>query len=454
MPFIPHTAADISTMLSAMGVNAVADLFDEIPKALASTDISALPEGVSEMALAREIGLLAQRDPITLNFIGAGAYAHHIPAAVWDIASRGEFMTAYTPYQAEASQGGLQLLYEYQTMMANLMAMDSANSSNYDGATALAESIFMALRLRRKPGKKCIALPGNLHPHYRYVLNALLKYADVHIITVPYCAHTGALVTDVLDPIDNIAALVIAQPNFFGGIEAVDTLTDYAHEKGALVIGVVNPIAMALLKPPGDWGNQGADIVCGEGQPLGIPVASGGPYFGFLCCKTSYLRQMPGRIVGRGVDQRNQPCFTLTLQAREQHIRRGKATSNICTNQGLLVVAASVFMSLLGAEGLQRVALASHHNLVYLRDQLQKISGVTLLFKGPSFQEMVIALPCGVESLLDEMANVGIQAGVSLKPYFPDLKESLLICTTEIQTTAEIDYYVENMARIVQRGVT
>ncbi|MGE5027551.1 MAG: aminomethyl-transferring glycine dehydrogenase subunit GcvPA, partial [Betaproteobacteria bacterium] len=347
MPFIPHTEEDIQTMLKSIGAASVEDLFDEIPAALRAGELEHVPQAMNEMATSRLMQERAERDGRYLNFIGAGAYEHHIPAAVWQIAGRGEFYSAYTPYQAEASQGTLQLLYEFQTMMASLTGMDVSNASLYDGASALGEAVLMAVRAHKTARR--ILVPATVHPVWRQVAEALVKNQGIELVAVPYCTGGGDTVAESLKHFEgqDFAALVIQQPNFFGVLEEVDELTNWAHAQGMLVIGAVNPVALGLLKAPGQWGSQGADIAVGEGQPLGAPLSSGGPYFGFLCCKQALARQMPGRIVGRTVDMDGKPGFCLTLQAREQHIRRAKATSNICTNQGLMATAAAIHLALL-----------------------------------------------------------------------------------------------------------
>src|SRR5215831_16431965 len=352
MPFIPHTQADVRAMLQSIGAASIEELFDEIPGELRHIRLD-LPPPLSEMEVMRLMQQRAQSDGEYASFLGAGAYEHHIPAAVWQIAARGEFYSAYTPYQAEASQGTLQVLFEYQTMMASLTGLDATNASLYDGASALAEAVLMAVRLQRGPRR--VLAPVTLSPVYRSVVRAIVSNQDIELIELPYNSDAGTALLDCLAHWEKqeIAALLIPQPNFFGVLEPIDKLTDWAHAQGALAIGVVNPLAAALLRPPGKWGAKGCDIAVGEGQPLGVPLTGGGPYFGFMACKQAHVRQMPGRIVGQTVDRDGKRGFTLTLQAREQHIRRSKATSNICTNQGLAVTAATVHMAILGAEGLK-----------------------------------------------------------------------------------------------------
>lgn len=442
MPFIPHTPEDVASMLKTIGANSIESLFDEIPKHLRIAELPEMPAGLSSMALLRAMQERADLDKVNLNFIGAGAYEHHIPAAVWDIASRGEFMTAYTPYQAEASQGTLQLLYEYQSMMANLMAMDVSNASLYDGATALAEAILMAIRIK---GSNQVLLPSTVHPYYRQVVKTLVEPLGAELIELPYCLSSGKTLVQNVEAFKQCAALVIPEPNFLGVLEDVHILTDWAHAQGALVIGVVNPIAMGLFSPPGEWGTTGADIACGEGQPLGVPMASGGPYFGFFCCKKEYIRQMPGRLIGRTRDDQGKRGFSLTLQAREQHIRRAKAKSNICTNQGLLVTAATIFMSLVGAKGLYNIASACYAQTKALSEllfALEKSEGITVVFKQGFFHELVLRFPCPVEKIIQALAKQGIQAGFDLTPFYKELGNCLLVCVTETKTQEDLIAFV------------
>ncbi|OGT48450.1 MAG: glycine dehydrogenase (aminomethyl-transferring) [Gammaproteobacteria bacterium RIFCSPHIGHO2_12_FULL_38_11] len=430
MPFIPHTENDIQDMLSAVGVKKIDNLFDEIPSDVPLADIEKMPEGLDELSAIR---LLAERAPefnFGACFIGAGAYEHHIPAAVWDIVTRGEFYTAYTPYQAEASQGTLEVIYEYQTIMTELMAMEVSNASLYDGASALAEAVLMAARI----GDGVVVLvPRNIHPHYRDVLKTIINPEIIKLIEWDYDEKTGRVDLNQLKNTEYDIA-IISQPNFLGCVEEVDDITKIVHEKKALLIAVVNPIAMALLKPPGKWGDSGADIVCGDGQPLGVPLAGGGPYFGFLCCRKKDIRQLPGRIVGRTNDANGKMGFVLTLQAREQHIRRAKATSNICTNQGLLVTAATIYMRLLGGKGLQAVAKKCLDNTEKLKQLLSKIEGVEIVFNAPTFHEFVIRVS-------KPMKKNNIQAGFALGDYYPELNNCLLVCVTETKTADDLEKY-------------
>lgn len=452
MPFVPHTEAEVQGMLKAINVKNIDDLFDEIPQGLRAKPFETIPAGLTEQQVIKLVTQRARQDGVDLSFLGAGAYEHHIPAAIWELVSRGEYMTAYTPYQAEASQGNLQLIYEYQTMMANLMAMECSNASLYEGASSLAEAVLMAVRSQKKSKSRRVLVLGPISPFYQETLNSILGQQNITTETVDIDPQTSQVSVEKLIQYDgqDITAVIIPQPNFFGSIQAVDSLTDWAHELGALVIGLVNPMAMALIKAPGQWGETGADIVCGEGQPLGVPLAFGGPYFGFMCCKKALVRQMPGRIVGRTVDEEGKRGFCLTLQAREQHIRRSKATSNICTNQGLLVTAATIYMSLLGFEGLKRVATTSHHNAMTLKERLCAMDGVEAVFPGPNFHEFVCRFEVPVDELLKRLSAQGIQAGFNLSSYFPALKNCLLMCSTEVHDVADQDRFVHAVQHVVE----
>jgi glycine dehydrogenase subunit 1 len=448
MPYIPHTQDDMEAMLATIGIGSLDDLFDEIPVDLRCGNLEKIPPALTEMEVGQLMRQRAAQNSSALCFVGAGAYEHHIPAAVWEITTRGEFYSAYTPYQAEASQGTLQLLYEFQTLMANLTGMDASNASLYDGASALAEAVLMAVRITKSKAKR-ILMPTTVHPIYRRVVQTLVKNQGIRLLDVPYDPENGTVVLANLENDSENAALVIQQPNFFGNLEAVDELTDWAHAQGLLVIGVVNPLTLAVLSAPGEWGQKGADIVCGEGQPLGIPLSGGGPYFGFMCCKKAYIRQMPGRIIGRTVDLDGKTGYTLTLQAREQHIRRSKATSNICTNQGLMVTAATIHTALLGAQGLEHVASTCHSNTTRLVNQLTTISGVSRVFKGPFFHETVIRLEKPVKDVLQQLATHHILGGYDLTPYYPQLEQCLLVCATEMRTAAEIEDYTDKLQQVM-----
>jgi glycine dehydrogenase subunit 1 len=465
MAFIPHTPADVEAMLATIGVSSIEQLFDEIPANLRVKSLNGVPVGLNEMQVGRLMSERARADGRPLCFIGAGAYEHHIPSAVWAITTRGEFYSAYTPYQAEASQGTLQLIYEYQSMIASLTGMDVSNASLYDGASAVAEASLMAVRANRKSKSLRVLVPRTVNPMYRRVAVATAGNQGVRFEEVPFSPESGLTSLDALKKYEgeDITAVVIQQPNFFGQLEDVDAITDWAHAHGIFVIAVVNPTSLALLRPPGEWGTQGqdvgqnvskgADIVVGDGQPLGVPLSSGGPYFGFMTTRTEYVRQMPGRLVGRTVDLNGRPGFTLTLQAREQHIRRAKATSNICTNQGLLVTAATIYMSLMGAAGLERTAAASHARAKDLVAALTAVKGVRRAFAGPFFHETVLLFDRPVAPILTSLASRGILGGLDLSESFPELGYALLVCATETKTLSDINSYVTALGDAMQSAV-
>jgi glycine dehydrogenase subunit 1 len=443
MPFIPHTDDDVREMLAAIGARSIEELFDEIPPSLRVRGLEGIPPGLTEQEIGRLMSERAKQDGRPLNFIGAGAYEHHIPAAVWAVTTRGEYYSAYTPYQAEASQGTLQTIYEYQTMIASLTGMEVSNASLYDGASALAEASLMAVRANRKSKSQRILVPAAVHPHYRKVAAATAGNQGLRFEEVPYCGQGGHTMVEALCRFrgQDVTALVIQQPNFFGVLEEVDALTDWAHAQGALAIAVVNPTSLAMLKPPGEWGQRGVDIVVGDGQPLGVPLSSGGPYFGFMTTRMEHVRQMPGRIVGRTLDLDGRAGFTLTLQAREQHIRRGKATSNICTNQGLLMTAATIYMSIMGPVGLERVAAVSHERTRELVQLLCRHKGVKAAFDRPFFHEAVVQLDRPVAPVLEALASRGILGGLDLSAHYPELGNALLVCATETKTSADLAAY-------------
>src|ERR1700728_4373225 len=455
MAFIPHTPDDIARMLEVIGASSIEDLFDEIPKELRAGVLD-VPPAMGEMEVARLLSDRAPADGRPLNFIGAGAYEHHIPAPVWAIATRGEFYSAYTPYQAEASQGTLQLIYEYQSMMCALTGMEVSNASLYDGASALAEACLMAVRSNRSSSSRRILMPRAVNPTYAQVAQAIAGNQDISFVPVDFDRTTGRTLLDALKPFSgqDFTALVVQQPNFFGSLEEVDALTDWAHENKIMLIAVVNPTSLALLKPPGEWGAtvdgaRGADIVCGEGQALGVPLSSGGPYFGFMATRMQYVRQMPGRIVGRTVDVDGRPGFSLTLQAREQHIRRSKATSNICTNQGLLVPAATIYMSLLGAAGLERVAASSMQRTADLTAALSRIAGIRPAFSAPRFHESVVILDRPPAAILAALSRRGILGGLDLSERYPELGHAMLVCATETKLGVDIDSYATALAEVM-----
>jgi glycine dehydrogenase subunit 1 len=450
MPFIPHTKEDVASMLAAIGVKSIEDLFDEIPKELRAGELKHVPPGRTEMEMLQLLADRAKQDETGPCFLGAGSYDHHIPAAVWDIVQRGEFMTAYTPYQAEASQGTLQLIWEYQSMIASLTGMDVSNASVYDGGSGLAEAVLMAVRANKKAKVRRVLAADTVHPLHRRAARDIVKNQRIVIDTVPFGADGRVDIEALKKEGEPPVALVLQQPNFFGLLEDVDTIANWASAHNVLLIAVVSPLSLALLKPPSEWGDKGADIVCGDGQPFGIPMASGGPSFGFMCCREPLVRQMPGRIIGRTVDLDGKPGFTLTLQAREQHIRRAKATSNICTNQGLLVTAATIHMSILGAEGLRRVAIACHETTTALTKALCSLKGVAEKFSGPFFHERVLRVPGDARAIVESLARKnGIIGGLALGDHYPTLEDCILVCATEKRTAADIERYRAALADVL-----
>ncbi len=457
-------------MLETIGATSIEDLFDEIPAHLRAATMEAIPEGMTEMEVSRLMHQRAAKNSTALCFMGAGAYQHHIPSAVWEITTRGEFYSAYTPYQAEASQGTLQLIYEFQSMMTALTAMDVSNASMYDGASSLAEAILMSVRANRKSKSRKILVPTTVNPVYRKTAHTIVNGQQIELLEVPYDETSGTVTLDqlkqTLEQQDNsdITAVVLQQPNFFGCLESVDEITDWAHENNILVIAVVNPLAITILNPPGEWGSEknltmgrGADIACGDGQPLGAPMSAGGPYYGLLCCKQSLVRQMPGRIVGRTVDLDGKEGFVLTLQAREQHIRRSKATSNICTNQGLVVTASTIHMSIMGAHGLENTAAACYANNNKLVEKLSAIEGVKKAFNATHFHETVLQLNDAsgrtAAEILHALIEKNIIGGYDLSEDYPELGSAILVCTTEMRNDDDINTYVTALQEILAGGV-
>jgi glycine dehydrogenase subunit 1 len=457
MPFIPHTQADVDDMLAEIGVSDIDSLFDEIPNELTSDRLDHVPEGMSELAMLQHMAERAEQDQGYTCFLGGGSYDHHIPSAVWDLTTRGEFMTAYTPYQAEASQGTLQLIYEYQSMMVALTGMDVSNASVYDGASGLAEAVLMAIRANKKNKSGRVLIAQTVHPHYTQTTRNIVQNQNVVIEALPL-GEGGVLDMSALASIaadgNTPGAIVIQQPNFFGRMEDVDALTNWAHQQNTLVIAVVNPMSLGVLKPPSEWGEKGADIVCGDGQPFGVPMASGGPSFGFICSRKEFMRQLPGRIIGKTEDLDGRTGYALTLQAREQHIRRGKATSNICTNQGLLVTAGTIYMSLMGPQGIRETALTCHRRAVELQQRLLQIDGVEEFFTGPFFHEFALRLPIPAVQVVEAMMAEGVLPGLVLSDFsdgnLDHAEHGLLVAVTEKRTNAEIEKYVALLTQVLQ----
>jgi glycine dehydrogenase subunit 1 len=449
MVFTPHTPAEIQSMLQTIGADSIEALFEAIPKQERNADFSALPPPQSEMEVAADCRHLAGRNRGVhhyRSFLGAGAYEHFIPAAVDHILRRGEFFTAYTPYQAEASQGTLQAIYEYQSMICALTGLEVANASLYDGASAAAEAVILAVR---QTNRARVAVARGLHPAYRRVIATYTRHLNIELVDLPF---TDGVTDDLTDTTaldkaglgSDVAAVVVAQPNALGCIEPVEAIAAAAHKSGALCIAVVNPLSLAALKPPGEWG---ADVAVGDGQPLGIPLSFGGPYVGFMSLRKGLARRMPGRLVGRTLDRQGRVGLVLTLQTREQHIRRERATSNICTNQALCALAVTVYLSLVGKEGLRKVALLNLDRSHYLFDTATKIASVSAAWKQPFFNEFVLRLPCAAEAVVERMKKQGFLAGWPLSRWSAEWDDRLLlVCATETKSKSDCDDYVKALA--------
>lgn len=433
--FVPHTNQQKKDMLNTIGVNDLDGLLGKLPKAFRRPPLH-LPPSLTEMELVRHMEDLAKKDHLALSFLGAGAYEHFIPSSVWALALRGEFATAYTPYQAEASQGTLQAIYEYQTLVCQLFGMDVSNASLYDGASAAAEACLVALRHTQR---NQILVPDTVHPHTRRVIQTYLAHSGATVVELP-CSD-GFLSVDLLRRYlsSNTAALLIQHPNFFGCLESVQELSETAHKAGALLIASAYPASLGLIAPPGEYN---ADIAVAEGQPLGIPLGYGGPYLGIFACKSELLRKMPGRIAGQTVDIDGRRAFVLTLQAREQHIRREKATSNICSNQALCALAAAIHMALLGKKGLQHLSNLNFQKAHYAARELSK-KGFALSFSKPFFNEFAVRCPVAPEKIVEKLSKEKVLAGMPLGAYYPERKDHLLVCVTEIKTKSDIDAYVQ-----------
>jgi len=443
--YIPTTPDELQEMLGAIGVRNIEDLFAEIPPELRLQGELNIPQGMSEPEMIRKVTRLAQANETVDNnccFLGGGAYDHIIPSVIDHLLLRGDFFTAYTPYQPEVSQGTLQCIYEFQSLICGLTGMDQANASMYDGSTAAAEAINMATAQTRR---NRVLLLQTVNPDYRRVIGALTTPLGTETVNVPFedGAIDPAKVQELIN--DQVAAVVMQYPNFFGCIEDIERISEIAHNAGALAIVVVNPIALGLLETPG---KLSADIVAGEGQPLGIPLSYGGPYVGFLAAKKALLRRMPGRIVGRTLDVDGKAGFVLTLQAREQHIRREKASSNICSNQALMALNATIYMSLMGRDGLKEVALQCFQKAHYFKRELAKIEGVSFPFTGSFFHELVVKIP-NARKVIGKMAKQGIFAGIPLDNWFTNLKDCVLIAVTEKRSKDEMDHYCNLLGGLI-----
>ncbi|MEW6025679.1 MAG: aminomethyl-transferring glycine dehydrogenase subunit GcvPA [Planctomycetota bacterium] len=458
MPYIPHTESDIREMLKASGAANIDELFKSIPTQLRLNQPLNLPKALSEPEATKLLSELAAQNTDaakTTSFLGAGCYNHFVPAVVDHLAARSEFYTAYTPYQPETSQGALTTIFEYQTMMCELTGMEVSNASLYDGATALAEAVLMALHTTdKKPARPDdagrsggkVILSKSIHPEYRAVVRTWLEDLNIKIIEIDFA--DGATSLEALEKkLDgNVACVAYQSPNFFGIVEPVDQIAKLVRKyEGVMLINVVNPISLGLLKPPGEparldgSGGYGADIVVGDAQSLGNRMSFGGPHLGFMAAKMAHIRKMPGRIVGETVDNKGRRGFVLTLSTREQHIRREKATSNICSNQALCAIRTAIYLAAVGKEGIKQVATLCLQKAHYAADQISKIPGFKLAFNGPFFNEFVIECPKNPEQINKKLLKAGIIGGLALKRFYPKLKNAMLLCVTEMNTKEEID---------------
>ncbi|MCA9876829.1 MAG: aminomethyl-transferring glycine dehydrogenase subunit GcvPA [Thermomicrobiales bacterium] len=446
MTFNPHTAEDRLAMLEVAGADSVSDFFAPIPDAVRFPTLD-LPPVLTEVEALDKLSSLAAANTVARGedvYLGAGSYRHFVPAAVGQILSRGEFYTAYTPYQPEVAQGTLQVIYEFQSLVAALTGMDVANASMYDGATALAEGALMTVSLPKK--KRRVVVAGTVHPAYRGVLRTYLEGLDVEVVEAPLPESGFVSSAEALAPYleDDLACIVVQYPNFYGGIEDIQAFADLAHERGgALVVGTY-PVPLALLKPPGELG---ADVVAAEGQALGVAQSYGGPYVGLLATRQGYVRQMPGRLAGLTTDSNGNRGYVLTLQTREQHIRREKATSNICTNQGLMATAATVYMSALGPEGFREVAERAYQNAHYLANEIARIPGYRIATDGEFFHEFVVETPIPASEVLQALLAQGIVGGLDLAEVDDSLASYLLVCTTELNSRSGIERMVAALPR-------
>ncbi len=444
MPYIPHSADDLRAMLAAVGVKSVDELFEDIPKSMRMKRAPKLPRPATELELQREAAA-AEAKTETFDrmnaFLGAGVYEHFIPAVVQHLAHRVETVTSYTPYQPEASQGNLTFMFEYQTAICELTGMDVSNASMYEGGTACAEAALMAIRVNGK-GRKRVLVSRALHPEYRQITETYLRaLTGIEIVEVP--VKDGATDLEALSRMADASTIgvLFQTPNFFGIVEDGPALSAAAKKAGALTLVCADPIALAVLEPPGAWG---ADIVCGEGQQLASGLAYGGPYFGFFAAKMDYIRQMPGRIAGETVDVEGKRGFVLTLGTREQHIRRDRATSNICTNQGLLALRGLVYLSALGPAGLREVAEGCIANAHYAAERIAALPGWRLAHPGrPFFQEFAVDGPGPATEVIARLRRKKVLPGVALSRWFPDMPDRLLIAVTEVKTKKQIDALVK-----------
>lgn len=450
MRYIPNSTQERELMLREMGLRSVDQLFQGIPENLRLKQPLQITRALAETEALSHFRQLAEMNetPVTgrrmTSFLGAGAYYHFIPTIIDTLISRSEFYTSYTPYQAEISQGTLQAIFEFQSMICELTGMDVSNASLYDGSTATAEAVLMAERVT---GRTKVAMAGNVHPEYAEVVDTYIRNAGISRVTLPFDAETGGVSLSALHELDSETAAVIVQsPNFFGGIEELQRIADAAHRVGALfVVVVAEAMSLGLLQAPG---RSGADIVCGETQSFGIPISFGGSFCGFFATREKYQRQIPGRLVGMAHDDQGRAGFVLTLATREQHIRREKATSNICTNQGLYALMSTIYLSTLGRNGVREVAEQNLQKAHYAAKQIAAIKGYGLRFAGNFFNEFVVSTPYSAGKLLRQLQDHGIVGGLELARFFPEMSKDILVCVTETTTREQIDQLVATLQSI------
>jgi glycine dehydrogenase subunit 1 len=440
MNYTPHTEEDVRKMLDVIGIGSTEELFGPVPEKLRLKELD-LPPGISEMeavSLVNDLAARARADAPALSFIGGGAYEHFIPSVVDAMISRSEFYTAYTPYQPEVSQGTLRAIFEFQTMICELTGMEVANASMYDGSSALAEAVLMAVRIT---GGSRVLLPRSLHPFYKEVVKTYVHGIGLEIVEIPW-SEAGTLDLEALDQElrADTAAVVVQNPNFLGVLESLSEIGDLVNRSSAAYIAAVNPISLGVIAPPGDFG---ADIVVGDGQPLGIPLSFGGPYVGFFATRDKHVRKMPGRVCGQTTDVDGKRGFVLTLQTREQHIRRDRATSNICTNQTLCATAATVYMASLGPRGLEEVGMLNWNRSHRARKALTDLKGVHDRFPGNSFNEFVVETDKPALETLAALEARGISGGIDLGRFYPELDRCILTCVTETKTDTDVDRLVD-----------
>jgi len=443
MSYVPHTKEDKTEMLKAIGASSIEDLFKDIPKALRAKSFD-LSQGMSEFEVTEHLKRLAAKNAISLvNFVGAGFYDHFIPAAVDAITSRSEFYTAYTPYQPECSQGWLQAIYEYQTIICELTGLDVSNASLYDGGTALYEAAMMAIRAT---GRNKIIVDSGVNLIYRTMLYSYTSNLSIEFVEIPVIHGQSSRDELIRNLDDKTAAVILQNPNFFGAVDDHSDIVGRVHKFGALAIASVYPVSLGILKSPGE---MGFDIATGEGQSLGIPLSFGGPYLGFISARKELVRQMPGRIVGATVDMDGKRGFVLTLQTREQHIRREKATSNICSNEALCALRAAVFVALLGRDGLKELAENNYRNAEFAKDVLSKVPGVEVKRSSPTFNEFTLRLPRSADEVVRKMIDKGFASGFPLGKFYNGMDNYLLVAVTEKRTKEEIKKFADSLEAVL-----